>query len=404
MHSNKFYSTGELAKNVNVSVRTVRYYDSKGILKPTGYNEAGHRIYSEADLLKLKRILAFKFLGLSLDEIMSIENGEVVKDDVVKSLHLQRSIIQNKINYMKVMLDAINEAEANIASNKELDWQNSFTAINLLEEDKELRQHYIDGANLNAEVKLKENFSSDKEGWYNWVFQHIHFFENANILELGCGNGILWSKNLKAINPKMSIVLAEVSTEILNEARKRIPPTLPNFHFELVVPEHLPFPNECFDIVIANHFLFYTRHVETVLTEIYRVLKKGGHFYCSTIDQDSMNELETLIKEFDSKISFVKSKLIENFGVTIGKKMLTKYFNNVNYLTYKERLVIRDSKELLEYIYSMPGNILELIESRKKDFENYIENRIANSYNHEFSITNVSVLLECEKNKRLSLN
>ncbi len=48
------YTTGELAKLCNVTVRTVQYYDKRGILIPTELSEGGRRLYSESGLQRLK--------------------------------------------------------------------------------------------------------------------------------------------------------------------------------------------------------------------------------------------------------------------------------------------------------------------------------------------------------------
>ncbi len=50
------YSTGELAKIVGVSVRTVQYYDQRGILIPSEISDGGRRIYNDQDLQKLQVI------------------------------------------------------------------------------------------------------------------------------------------------------------------------------------------------------------------------------------------------------------------------------------------------------------------------------------------------------------
>ena len=52
------YTTGELAKLCGVSVRTVQYYDTRGILVPSELSEGGRRLYSEDDL-KLMKIICF---------------------------------------------------------------------------------------------------------------------------------------------------------------------------------------------------------------------------------------------------------------------------------------------------------------------------------------------------------
>ncbi len=60
---------GELAKKSESSVRSLRYYEELGLLKPGSHSQGGFRLYSEEDLKKLSVIKYLKNLGLSLDEI-----------------------------------------------------------------------------------------------------------------------------------------------------------------------------------------------------------------------------------------------------------------------------------------------------------------------------------------------
>jgi DNA-binding transcriptional MerR regulator/DNA-directed RNA polymerase subunit RPC12/RpoP len=70
------YTTGELAKLCDISVRTVQFYDARDLLKPTELTEGGRRLYSDDDLKKLSLICLLKSLGLSLDSIQGILNSE----------------------------------------------------------------------------------------------------------------------------------------------------------------------------------------------------------------------------------------------------------------------------------------------------------------------------------------
>lgn len=63
------YSTGELAKLVNVTIRTVQYYDKRGILSPSQVTEGGRRLYTTSDLDKLRIICFLRELDFSIDEI-----------------------------------------------------------------------------------------------------------------------------------------------------------------------------------------------------------------------------------------------------------------------------------------------------------------------------------------------
>lgn len=84
----KTYSTGELAQACGVTVRTVQYYDEKGLLPPSGLTEGGRRIYRESDAAKLRRILLLKSLGLKLSDIRSFLESDAstqVLRDILKA-------------------------------------------------------------------------------------------------------------------------------------------------------------------------------------------------------------------------------------------------------------------------------------------------------------------------------
>ena len=60
---------GELAKRTGLSVRALHYYDEIGLLQPSEVTESGHRLYGEAELVRLQQIKSLRQLGFSLDEI-----------------------------------------------------------------------------------------------------------------------------------------------------------------------------------------------------------------------------------------------------------------------------------------------------------------------------------------------
>ena len=75
-----YYKTGEFAKKASISIRTVRYYDKKGLLKPSLIDTNGYRLYTDKDFEKLQKILSLKYLGFSLDDIFAMtarNNGKI---------------------------------------------------------------------------------------------------------------------------------------------------------------------------------------------------------------------------------------------------------------------------------------------------------------------------------------
>jgi len=76
------YTTGEIAKLCGVTVRTVQYYDARGILVPSELSEGGRRLYSDADLNRMKTICFLRGIGMSIDNVSKIladdDSGKVV--------------------------------------------------------------------------------------------------------------------------------------------------------------------------------------------------------------------------------------------------------------------------------------------------------------------------------------
>ena len=74
----QYYTSGEFAEKAHVSIRTIRYYDQKNLLKPAVRTKGGARRYTDQDFAKLQQILLLKYLGFSLSDIreMTIGSGD----------------------------------------------------------------------------------------------------------------------------------------------------------------------------------------------------------------------------------------------------------------------------------------------------------------------------------------
>ena len=62
-------TVGEVAKKMDVTVRTLQHYDKEGLLSPSAVSDGGRRLYTDKDIVKLHQILSLKHLGFSLDDI-----------------------------------------------------------------------------------------------------------------------------------------------------------------------------------------------------------------------------------------------------------------------------------------------------------------------------------------------
>ncbi|MDM5230915.1 MerR family transcriptional regulator [Lysinibacillus pakistanensis] len=91
------FTIGEFVQKSGVSIRTLRYYDSIDLLKPSDYTDGGHRLYSQEDLRLLQKIKALQFLGLPLKDIKTILEKQTVEGEIlIKSLTYQKKLFEAK--------------------------------------------------------------------------------------------------------------------------------------------------------------------------------------------------------------------------------------------------------------------------------------------------------------------
>ncbi len=108
------YTTGELAKRCGITVRTVQFYDQRGILVPSALTEGGRRQYSEEDLRKMKIICFLRDAGLSLDTI-----GQLLKEDdpgsvIALLLAQQEQVLQAEIGERREKLERLADLKSGL--------------------------------------------------------------------------------------------------------------------------------------------------------------------------------------------------------------------------------------------------------------------------------------------------
>jgi DNA-binding transcriptional MerR regulator len=90
MHVSELLKIGDVARASGLTVRTLHHYDEIGLLVPSARSDAGYRLYSEADVRRLYRILALRGMGFPLEEIAAtlVREGEDPRPAVRR--HLER--------------------------------------------------------------------------------------------------------------------------------------------------------------------------------------------------------------------------------------------------------------------------------------------------------------------------
>ena len=357
-----YYKTGEFARLANVSERTIRYYDKIGLLKPSFGMENGYRQYSDLDLLKLQKILSLKHLGFSIEEIFPMVMDST---NLKESFELQIDLIEDKISHLQSLKDALKRA----SQSDNLSWNMILSLVQLSNEETNIIEQYKNAKNLNDRISLHEKYSTNSQGWFNWLFEKIDFSKVNRLLELGCGNGKLWQENKIDLRNR-EIFLSDISEGMVEEVRNKLGS---DFNCIVADAEKIPFKDAYFDSIIANHVLFYLNDLNQGLKEIRRVLRPNGDLYCSTYGSRHMKEITDIVQNFDSRINLSNHSLYDVFGLENGESILKQYFTSVQRMDYQDSLEITESKPLIDYIMSCHGNQNEILGPRLSEFKEYIE-------------------------------
>jgi len=136
------YTTGEMAKLCNVSVRTVQFYDTKGVLHPSDLTEGGRRLYTDNDLTKLRLICTLKAIGLSLDLIKGILESESPGKVLTFLLDEQIKLLGGEIKERQKQLEAINVIKERIQDKTAIPVNSIADIEHIMEKNKKVRKKF----------------------------------------------------------------------------------------------------------------------------------------------------------------------------------------------------------------------------------------------------------------------
>jgi len=136
------YTTGEMAKLCNVTVRTVQFYHAKGLLIPSDLTQGGRRLYTDDDLIKLRLICTLKTIGLSLDLIKDILESESPGKVLTLLLDEQIKLLGDEINERQKQLETIEVIKESIHNKATIPVNSIIDIERVMEKNKKVRSKF----------------------------------------------------------------------------------------------------------------------------------------------------------------------------------------------------------------------------------------------------------------------
>ncbi len=134
------YTTGEMAKLCGITVRTVQYYDARGILVPTELSEGGRRLYAEEDLKRLKIICYLRNLDFSIDDIGTLLKEDNPEKVISVLIEQQEQYLRQEVKERQERLASLSELKAELKNIEKFSVESIGDIVKIMENKKKLRK------------------------------------------------------------------------------------------------------------------------------------------------------------------------------------------------------------------------------------------------------------------------
>jgi DNA-binding transcriptional MerR regulator len=161
------WKIGELARRTGLTVRTLHHYDEIGLLSPAQRSDGGHRVYDEADVQRLYRIVSLRSLGFPLDAIAQALDSQAFDPKAAVDDHLRR--LEAQIAQEQQLLDKLRtlrqrlDADDFLTTIEEITMRERYYTPEQLDQLEQRRQQLGEDAIKDVEREWGEIFATLKQ-------------------------------------------------------------------------------------------------------------------------------------------------------------------------------------------------------------------------------------------------
>jgi SAM-dependent methyltransferase len=237
------------------------------------------------------------------------------------------------------------------------------------QDDDVVADQYEDAGNLGARQVLHTRFSTSERSLHEWLFDQFDLPEDASVLSLGAGPGTFWAANADRVPDGWDVTVTDAFQGMVMDAMEGLEEFPREFSFDVVDARDVPYPDDTFDAVTANHLLYHLDDAdrEQALAEIRRVLKPGGELHAATNGDDNLAELWAVAADYGD----VPDEL--GFSLQNGGDQLREQFDSVERRRFDTELVVDSPEPLVAYVLSLPGFDPEVGPDVERDFRERFE-------------------------------
>ena len=225
-------------------------------------------------------------------------------------------------------------------------------AMAAAEQGEAIRRYYATDRNLRILEETYAQYCVPRTDFVNWTLDAIGWAGDEAVLDIGVGTGSHYACLLQR-QPGISYFAVDLSPYLLSQH----PCNAGRLAYGDAL--RLPYSDNAFDVVMANHVLYHVADVDSCLREIKRVLKPDGRLLASTDSLQTTPELQVLIRRAIILLSDNGSQVqplclpCDAFALENGTRILARHFYAVVRHDLPGILTFDAVDPALEYLESM---------------------------------------------------
>ncbi len=231
-----------------------------------------------------------------------------------------------------------------------------------------VKRQYATDEKLRLRHDTHNRYTLPKKDFIEWAVQMLNLEGHESILDVGSGPG-LYYPHIKDMYPNARYMGVDFMPTMLESHTQY---GGESYRLACADVERLPFADEQFDVVMANHMLYHVENVEEAIAEMKRVLKPGGILMAATNSQNTMQEMQILMRRAIVLLTRQGAAMVrppslpsDHFSLENGTRFLSRHFNAVvrydlpGHLAFKEVdppiAYLESSRELREMM--LPSDV-----------------------------------------------
>lgn len=226
---------------------------------------------------------------------------------------------------------------------------------------RDLNRQYGTADKLKDRIALHERFGDTQEDFHAWQFRQVQAPKDAQVLEIGCGSGRFWIVNSGRIPVGWELTLSDLSEGMLRESETNLTRAGIRALYRNHPATELPYEDESYDLIFANHMLYHVPDVPGALREARRVLRPGGRFYAATNGEKHMEEAATEFRKLLEAVPELGGRLpdISPFSMETGEELLQQQFDEVRLFERRDQLLVTEPEPFIRYVLSLVDEPVE---------------------------------------------